>query len=223
MDELAVFPFGNELTAQVTMDNAQLALSWVPTMALAISLAACAGLRAFLPLLIAGGLSRAGVLHLGEGYNFVASTPALVLFGIAAVLEIVGDKIPAVDHALDAVGTLIRPVAGSLLAASVMWQINEPLWAMVLGVIVGAPTALAPHAVKSATRAASSTFSLGLANPIISTIEDFSAAALAVLAIALPIVAALFLVAMVFVMWILWRSYQSRRAAQNQQATLADA
>ncbi len=212
-----------ELTTQMTLDNAQLALSWVPTMALAVSLAACAGLRAFLPLLIAGALSRAGVLQLGDGYSFVGSTPALIIFGIATVLEIAGDKIPAVDHALDAVGTLVRPVAGSLLAASVMWQINEPLWAMVLGVIVGAPTALAPHAAKSATRAASSTFSFGLANPVISTIEDFSAAALAFLAIALPIVAALFLVVVVFVVWLMWRRFQSRRAAKNQHATLAEA
>src|SRR5688572_31451589 len=46
-------------------------------------------------------------------------------------------KIPAVDHALDAISTVLRPAAGALLAASVMWQIQDPLTAAVLGIAVG--------------------------------------------------------------------------------------
>ncbi|MBX7195599.1 MAG: DUF4126 domain-containing protein [Sandaracinaceae bacterium] len=209
-----------ELASQVSWDDARLALSWIPTIALAISLAASAGLRAFLPLLIAGVLSRVGVLELGQSYQFVGSTPALVCFGIATVLEIAGDKIPAVDHALDVGGTVVRPIAGSLLAASVMWQVNEPLWALVLGVIVGAPTALAPHAAKAATRGISTSFTAGLANPVLSIVEDVSAAAIAILAIVVPTLTALLLVVVVFLGWRWWR----RRAARKQaQASAKDA
>lgn len=203
-----------DLASQITWDDAQLALSWIPTIALAISLAASAGLRAFLPLLIAGVLSRAGILTLGESYSFVGSTPALVCFAIATVLEIAGDKIPAVDHALDVGGTFVRPVAGSLLAASVMWQVNEPLWALVLGVIVGAPTALAPHAAKAATRTVSTTLTAGIANPVLSTMEDVGAAAIAFLAIVVPTLTFLLLLVAVFVAWRWWR----RRAARKQPA-----
>ena len=203
-----------ELASEVSWDDARLALSWIPTIALAISLAASAGLRAFLPLLLAGVLSRIGILSLGESYSFVGSTPALVCFGIAAVLEIAGDKIPAVDHALDVGGTFVRPVAGSLLAASVMWQIDEPLWAMVLGIIVGAPTALAPHAAKAATRGLSTSLTAGIANPVLSIMEDVSAAAIAVLAILVPTLTAILLVVVVFLGWRWWK----RRAARKAEA-----
>ena len=90
-----------------------------PASLLAIALAASAGLRAWLPLLLAGGLARAGVLDLGDSFSFLASNKALVLFGVATIVELVGDKVPAVDHALDVIGTPLRPAAGALLAASV--------------------------------------------------------------------------------------------------------
>src|SRR6266446_860807 len=89
-------------------------------LALGVALAACAGLRAFLPLLLAGILARAGWLELGPSFQFLASNRALVLFGVASLLEILGDKIPVIDHALDALGTPLRPAAGALLAASVL-------------------------------------------------------------------------------------------------------
>jgi hypothetical protein len=99
----------------------------------------------------------------------------------------VGDKIPAVDHALDAAGTFIRPLAGALLSASVLYQVEDPLWALGIGLLVGAPTAAVPHAVKSATRGLSTSFTFGLANPVLSVVEDVAALTLAALAIIVPI------------------------------------
>src|SRR5688572_15648537 len=107
---------------------------WVPSLAMAIGLAACAGLRAWLPLLLAGLLAKAGWLTLGPSFMFLADTRALVLFAAATVVEIAGDKIPAVDHTLDAISTVLRPASGALLAASVMWEVRDPLSAIVLGV-----------------------------------------------------------------------------------------
>ena len=101
----------------------------VSSISLAIGLAACAGLRAWLPLLLVGGLARAGVMSLGPSFGFLASNRALILFGVATAIEIVGDKVPAVDHALDMLSTVLRPAAGSLIAASVMWQVRDPLTA----------------------------------------------------------------------------------------------
>lgn len=193
--------------------DAWLALSWIPTLALAFSLSAAAGLRAFLPLLAAGILSRVGVVELGEGYAFIGSAPALVCFGLATVIEVVGDKFPAVDHLLDLAGTFIRPLAGSLLAAAVMWQIDEPLWALALGVIVGAPTALAPHAAKAATRGISTATTAGLGSPVLSTLEDVAALAITALAILLPILTAILLVLAVFVAWRWWSRRRARKLA----------
>ena len=74
----------------------------VPSLALGIGLAACAGLRAWLPLLLLGGLARWGVVDLSPSFQFIAESRALVLFGVATLVEIAGDKIPEEDHALDA-------------------------------------------------------------------------------------------------------------------------
>jgi hypothetical protein len=159
-------------------------------LALAVALAACAGIRAWLPLLLAGVMARAELLKLGDSFAFIGSNKALVLFGAATLLEVLGDKIPAVDHTLDALGTVLRPAAGSLLAASVMWQVSDPLTALALGAAVGAPVAMAPHAAKAALRAASTTFTAGLANPVLSFLEDVLTVMLFVLAVLVPVLVA---------------------------------
>ena len=131
-------------------------LSPVLAITLAVALAACAGLRAWLPLLLAGALSRAGWLQLGDSFQLMGSNKALALFAVATAIELIGDKIPAVDHALDALSTVLRPAAGAMLAASVFGRIADPLESAALGVAVGAPVALIPHAGKTVLRAASS-------------------------------------------------------------------
>jgi hypothetical protein len=182
------------------------------SLALAVALAACAGLRAWLPLLLAGGMARLGFLHLGDAYGFLSSNQAIVLFGVATVIEVAGDKIPAVDHALDAVSTIVRPVAGSILAASVLGFIHRPLVALALGIVLGAPTALVPHTAKASLRALSTTFTAGIANPFLSLIEDVVTVVLFVLAVLLPVaVAALFLLV---ALWVL-----QRRPVQRREAT----
>lgn len=179
------------------MEEARL-VELLPSVGLAIALAACAGVRAWLPLLLAGGLARSGFLELGDSFSFLGSDKALVLFGLATVLEIVADKVPALDHALDAVSTVLRPAVGALLAASVIGRFADPLTALALGVAVGAPAALVPHAAKSTLRAVSSTLTAGLANPVISVIEDVLAVVMFVLAVLVPIAVVLVLLGVAF-------------------------
>ena len=160
---------------------------FLPALAMGIALASAAGLRAWLPLLAAGGLARLGVLQLGATFQFLASDKALAIFGIATVIELVGDKIPAVDHALDAIGTPLRPVIGAVLAASVLGTVTDPLTGALLGVAVGAPTALVPHVAKSALRAVSTTTTAGLANPALSFVEDALTVVLLIGAVLVPV------------------------------------
>ena len=174
------------------MDVATLT-EFLPALALAIALAASAGLRAWLPLLLAGGLARLGVLDLGPSFQFLASNRALVLFGVATAIELIGDKIPAIDHALDVIGTPLRPAAGALLAASVLGTVTDPLTSVVLGVTVGAPSAFVPHVAKSALRSASTTVTGGLANPLLSILEDAILVLTFVLAVLLPLLVVLLL------------------------------
>ena len=187
----------------------------IPSLALGIGLAACAGLRAWLPLLLTGGLARVGYLELGDRFQFLSSNRALVLFAVATVIEIAGDKIPAVDHALDSLSTILRPAAGSLLAASVLWQISDPLTAAVLGIAIGAPSALVPHAAKTVLRTASTVFTGGLANPLISILEDVLALAMFALTVVVPVLMAL---VVAVAAWLVVRKLAARRAAVRTAA-----
>lgn len=172
-------------------------LDWPPltadllqSLALGIALAACAGLRAWLPMLAVGVSVRFGVLPLGESFRFLGSNTALAVFGLATVIELLGDKIPAVDHALDALSTLLKPAAGMLLAASVLWTVDDPIVAMALGLMVGAPSAFVPHAAKATVRGVVSPLTAGLAAPVLSFLEDVIAFGLVALAILAPLVVA---------------------------------
>jgi hypothetical protein len=176
-------------------------LDGLHALTLAVALAACAGLRAWLPLLLAAGLARLGFLELGESFSFIQSDKALVAFGLATLLEIFADKIPAVDHALDAISTLARPAAGALLAASVIGTVTEPLTAVTLGLAVGAPSALAPHAAKSLLRAGATAFTGGLANPILSLMEDVATAVLFAVALIVPVLVVALLLLLVAAFW----------------------
>lgn len=167
--------------------NLETFTEFLPALALAIALAASAGLRAWLPLLLAGGLARLGVLDLGSSFQFLGSNKALLVFGAATVVEVVGDKIPAVDHALDLIGTPLRPAVGALLAAAVLGTVSDPLTAIVLGTAVGAPSALVPHAAKAALRAASTATTGGLANPLLSLLEDAISIVTFVAAVLVPV------------------------------------
>jgi hypothetical protein len=166
-------------------------LALLGSLGLAVALSAAAGLRAWLPLLVTGILGRLGLVQVGDAFSFVTSTPALITFGVATALEIGGDKVPALDHALDVLGTFIRPASAALLAASVMFEIRDPLWAAGIGIVLGAPIAAVPHAAKSTLRLASTGTTLGLANPFLSLLEDFLSSILIVLGVVLPIAAVL--------------------------------
>jgi len=176
-------------------------LDGLHALSLAVALAACAGLRAWLPLFLAAALARLGFLELGDSFSFLQSDKALVAFGLATALEICADKIPAVDHALDAISTVARPAAGALLAASVLGTVSEPLTAITLGVAVGAPSALAPHAAKSLVRAGATAFTGGLANPVLSLIEDVATAVLFAVALIVPVLVVALLLLLVAAFW----------------------
>jgi hypothetical protein len=160
------------------------------SIALGIALAACAGLRAWLPLFAVGLSVRFGVLPLGDSFRFLGSNTALILFIIATVIELIADKIPVVDHALDVLSTFLKPAAGMVLAASVMWTVDDPIVALALGVMVGAPASMVPHAAKATLRGVLSPITAGLAAPVLSVIEDVLAFGLVALAILTPLVVA---------------------------------
>ena len=151
-------------------------------------LAAAVGFRVFLPLLLAGLATRFGHLPLADGFVWLASTPALVMFGLAAVLEIVAYFVPVFDHLLDLVAHPAAVIAGTLLMASTLVDLAPWLrWAVAL--IAGGGTASLLHHTTAGLRLGSTATTAGLANPLLAGVETGLATVLVVLAIAVPLAA----------------------------------
>lgn len=164
-----------------------------------LGLAAACGFRVFVPLLIMSLASRAEVGHLllGESFAWIGSTPALIAFSAATVLEIAGYYIPWVDNLLDAVATPTAIVAGILVTASVMTDVS-PLLKWTLAVLAGGGTTAVFQGITATIRHISSFTTGGLGNPVVATAEAGGSALLAVLAITLPIVAFVLVVLLLY-------------------------
>jgi hypothetical protein len=85
--------------------------------------------------------------------------------------------------------------------------------AAIAGLIIGLPTALAFHTAQSGTRLASTATTGGLANPIVSVVEDALAVAMVIIALAAPILVPLALVLLLMAIWRMVRAARARRAA----------
>lgn len=81
------------------MDNLLLAIL------LGIGLAAACGFRIFVPLLVMSIATRSGEIHLASGFDWIGSTPALVIFATATALEIGAYYIPWLDSLLDLIAS----------------------------------------------------------------------------------------------------------------------
>jgi hypothetical protein len=179
-----------------------------------ISLAACAGLRAFLPLFAVGLGVRMGWFPVQSWFEWVGTNEALITFGAATVLEALADKVPLLDHALDAFHTVARPVAGAMVAMGSFQQFS-PTLAVALGIVVGAPLAGTFHLTKAGTRLLSTHTTAGLGNPVLSVAEDVFAVIGVVLALVAPIVAVALLAALG---WTVFRWVQRRRMPRAEES-----
>lgn len=192
--------------------------TWILPALLGVGLAAATGFRTFLPLLGLGLAAKFQVfgMQLADAMSWLDSTPALIALGIATVIELAADKIPAVDHALSAVGTIVRPIAGAVAAGAAFSQF-DPMVAAIAGLIIGAPTALAFHAAQAGTRVVSTGATAGLANPFISFGEDLAAIFTTLLAMLAPVLIPLLLAVMLFALWSLWRFVRPRPAVSRAE------
>src|SRR5918992_3328718 len=163
-------------------------MSVLLAIAAGVVLAASAGLRAFVPLFAVGVASRTFGWDLASEMQWLASNTALTCFGIASALEVAADKIPVVDHVLDAAHTIIGPIAGALAGLSV-WLHFPPAVAAVLALLVGAPIAGGVHLLAATTRVKSTAVSGGTLNPVASTVEDGVTLGAIAVAIFVPLLA----------------------------------
>ncbi len=178
-----------------------------------VALAAAAGLRAFLPLLVVGLASRWGWIHLSPDFAFLSSGVALGALGVATLVELFADKIPLVDHVLDVGSTFVRPAAGFVAAAAVMADLPGPV--SIALALFFSMLSLGTHLGRAKARVGSTVTTAGCANPFLSVFEDFVAGALSLLAVLAPIVAvALVILVIVLLARLLRRLGRRTRMAQ---------
>jgi hypothetical protein len=191
----------------------------VVTAALAgIGLAACAGLRAFLPLFAAGLAARFFHWELAPSVDWLSSDWSLVTTGVATILEILADKVPFVDNVLDAIQTFLAPVAGVLVSLTPFFHLS-PEAAWVLAIVGGATIAGGVHFLAAAARVKSSAVTAGIGNPVLSFAEDAAAFLSLLLSLLAPILLLLLFVAMGIAFRRLWR--RRRRARPSVPARAA--
>ncbi len=180
---------------------------------LGVTLAAAAGFRAFLPLFLLGLLERYQLLapfSLGESFQWLSSDHALIALGTATFLEILADKIPAVDSGLDAAMTFVRPGAGALSVIAVLSP-QDPVLAYVSGLVFATGATLPIHLGKSALRLGSHATTAGAGSPVLSAAEDVSSGVAVVLAVLIPVCAVVIgATSLVFVIWV-WRKRKRKK------------
>lgn len=182
---------------------------------LGLGLSASTGLNTFLPLLLLSAAARFHIagIELGQKFDWLTSDTAIIVLIIASITEIIADKVPAVDHFLDSIGTFVRPIAATVATASVLTGADvNPTVAAIVGLMIGAPTSLGFHTLKAGTRVASTATTFGCANPILSLIEDVISFALTVTAIFIPLAVPLALALLIWLLWRLAKRIQTRTA-----------
>jgi hypothetical protein len=153
--------------------------------AVAMSLSTAAGIRPFLTLAICALMMYAGYLHPSPQFAWLGSPGDAILLSFLALLEFGSDKIPILDHAMHVVHFATKPIAAVIIAGSTI-PAGDPHVATYVTMGIAALNALGIHTALAGTRAASTTATLGLANPVVSFIEDIVAVFGIVIAFALP-------------------------------------
>lgn len=182
-----------------------------------IGLSAACGLRVFVPMLIMGICAKVGILHPAHGFEWVGSWPAIVAFGTAMVLELVGSSIPWIDHAVDVIAAPAAILAGTITMAAHVDGAG-PLVSWATGLAAGGALAGVTHLASAGTRVVSTATTGGIANPLLSGAQSAAATVLSFLSIAVPILAGMIVLASVIAI-IRWRLRRGRARPQIVLAT----
>jgi len=107
-----------------------------------LGLALASGINAYLPLLSFAISAR--FLHLDKvnpNFTFITQDWFIIALVILTLIDFVADKFPIIDHTWDAIHTVIRPLAGALVAAASYSQFHLP------GIKISAASSQIPQAM----------------------------------------------------------------------------
>ncbi len=183
-------------------------------------LAVSAGLNAYIPLLVLGLAGRfIDGVSLPGGWTWLSNEWVLGVIAVLLVVEIIADKIPAVDSINDWLQSIVRPASGGIVfgggALAETVAVSDPAAFVESGdwvpIAIGVGIALAVHLLKALVRVAANTLSAGAAAPALSTAEDITAVVLSLSALVLPLIVAVVLIALVVTVIVILRRARERR------------
>ncbi len=171
------------------------------SISLGVGLSASSGFRVFVPLFALSCASFFGIIPLNENWQWLGSLSALVILGVASIVEAVSYLVPVVDNFLDSIAVPLAGMAGTLVMVATLNDINPAItWA--LAIVAGGGVATTVKATTATTRLGSTMATGGLANPVVSVAETGSAIALSILSIFAPVLATI--VAVIGLIGLIW-------------------
>lgn len=171
-----------------------------------IGLSAACGFRIFVPLLALSLATKYGLITLASGFEWMGGYYAMIAFASATVLEVIAYYVPWLDNMMDAIASPVSILAGTVVTASVITDMPPSLKWMV-AIIAGGGIAGLLQGATTALRAKSSFFTGGIGNPAVSTLELVGSVVTAILAIILPIIG--FVLVIAFIVFVLIKAGRS--------------
>lgn len=186
-----------------------------------LGLASAAGLNAYIPLLVMGLLARfTDLVNLPAGYAWLENGWVMTIVAVLLAVEVVADKIPAIDSINDVIQTFVRPTSGGIVfgagTAAQTAAVTDPGAFVSSGqwvpIVIGIVVALVMHLTKTAVRPAANVATAGVAAPVLSTVEDVASIGLVFVAILLPV---LVVAGLLFIAWAAFALIRRRRRKQR--------
>lgn len=190
-------------------------MEYVLLVLLGIALAAACGFRVFIPLLVVSIASHSGYIQLAPNFSWIGSLPAMIIFAVATVLEIVAYYVPWLDNLLDTIATPAAVVAGILVSASFISGMH-PLLKWTLAVIAGGGAAGLVQTATVGTRTVATTATARIGNPVLSTLENIASIAISVLSVVLPILGIILALTILVILTLFFVRFRKRRRALRE-------
>ncbi|MDX6431253.1 MAG: hypothetical protein QOE54_3619 [Streptosporangiaceae bacterium] len=192
-----------------------------------LSLAAAAGLNAYIPVLVVGLLAMfTHTVTLPHQYAWMTHGWVLAIVAVLLAAEVVFDKIAVVDHLNDAIQTLVRPAAGGAVFAATSAAghvdsssfMHDHSW---IGWVLGIAVAFVVHLTKAGVRPAVNVGTAGTGTPVVSAVEDAVSLGMSLLAVLAPVLALIALVVFALIMIRLVRVALASRRRRRARRTAA--
>lgn len=177
---------------------------------LGVGLASACGFKVFVPFLIMSIAAMSGHLELAEGFEWIGTTPALIVLIVAAILEILSYYVPYVDNILDVISIPVTVISGVLVTVSCIQGLS-PLFSWTLALILGGTVAGGVKLINTGLRATSTASTGGVANPIVNTIQIVLSVIMSVLTVILPILVIVIFIFLIILSIMLYKRKKNRK------------